>query len=141
MEKPPVWQVPALQARSGRRFGGDTARLRSGVVWTPQHDGALYSRNMTPLSDDEKVAVVRAYEALKGAIEADPAGVDVAQSHKKFLDVYRGDSIGFVENLPEPERRQQWIGQLFLYLHGDEIEERFWRHPLPPPEDGQDAEQ
>lgn len=78
---------------------------------------------MTPLTDDEKTAIVATFRTLRSSIDT---GTDVGQAFRAFQAAYRGDQRAFVDGFPsDPTKNRQWAGQLEIHLT-DEIEARFW---------------
>ena len=78
---------------------------------------------MTPLTDDEHRAIVRAFTALQVAIQDNAA--DVQAKYERLRDVYRGESPGYVDAFPGVGDRPVWLRQLRMYL-AEEIEGQFW---------------
>ena len=78
---------------------------------------------MTPLTDDEKRAIVAAFKELERAIRE--ASGDVADRYGIFCRAYRGDSRAYVDAFSQASDRMRWIGQLRRYLM-DEIDNSFW---------------
>ena len=80
-----------------------------------------------PLSDEEKRQVVTRFRDLQTAIAANAP--DLQAHYHAFVQVYRGDSRGFVDGFllcRTLADRDRWVTQLNAYLW-DEIGSPFWR--------------
>ena len=80
---------------------------------------------MTPLTDEEKKAIVESFQLLKTAIIRQ--GPDEDARFKDFQQ-YRRDLRSYVDKFPIANDKPDWVGQLGMYLH-DEIEAQFWGIP------------
>ena len=82
--------------------------------------------DMTPLTDEEKRAIVECFQLLKTAIIRQAPDKDAR--FKDFQQQYRGDLRSYVDKFPIANDKPDWVGQLGMYLH-DEIEAQFWGIP------------
>jgi len=80
---------------------------------------------MTPLDEEEKRGIVKAYTALVNAIRKDCASAATKAAFEAFQWTYRGNSRSYVDMFPGPEQRTNWVGQLGTGLR-HEIEADFW---------------
>jgi hypothetical protein len=81
---------------------------------------------MTPLTDDDKGAIVWLFTNLQSAIER--GATDTPAKYRGFQSAYRGDSRAFVDGfdrLHTAVEQKRWASQLRNYL-AEEIEPPFW---------------
>jgi hypothetical protein len=117
----PSFSIPvSLRLKSsGAAFpwGPQPGRNQQGIGREGEDD------DMTPLTDEEKKAIVESFQLLKTAIIRQ--GPDEDARFKDFQQQYRGDLRSYVDKFPTANDKRDWVGQLGMYLH-DEIEPQFW---------------